>query len=238
MSSDIRVVSSGGYVVHVDICEDLTMEWVGRAHRLYYAILRELSGIVDEVVLGTTSLAVYYDPRRVRASDLIPLIRRVWSWAREVELGELHRPRRFTIPVLYGGEHGPDLGSVARWAGLSEEEVVRIHSSRVYTCITLGFTPGFIYLGEVDPRIAAPRLETPRVKIPRGSVGIAGKMTGVYGLESPGGWRLIGRTPLTMFDPRRSPPIPIAPGDEVAFRPVSPEEFSRLSGVFVGEYSS
>ncbi len=237
MGSDLRVLGSGGYVVHVDICEEFSMECVGRAHRLYYAALRELSELVEEVVLGVTSLALYYDPRRVKASELVASIRRVWSWAREADLRDLHRPRRFTVPVVYGGEYGPDLSSVARWAGLSEEEVVRTHSSRVYTCVTLGFTPGFIYLGEVDPKIAAPRLETPRIRIPRGSVGIAGRMTGVYGLESPGGWRLIGRTPLTMFNPRRSPPIPIAPGDEVLFKPVEPGELSRLSGVFLGEYS-
>ncbi|MEM4427721.1 MAG: carboxyltransferase domain-containing protein, partial [Zestosphaera sp.] len=92
-------------------------------------------------------------------------------------------------------------------------------------------------LGEVDPEIAAPRLETPRVKIPAGSVGIAGKMTGVYGLESPGGWRLIGRTPLTMFNYRRSPPIPIAPGDVVVFKPITLEEFNKLRGLYVGDYS-
>ncbi|MEM4485770.1 MAG: 5-oxoprolinase subunit PxpB [Zestosphaera sp.] len=236
-SSEVRIISSGGYVIHVDVCKDVTPECVKAMHKLYYTLKRELSGFVEELVTGVTSLALFYDPRSTSSSELVKKVRELWEWSRQVELSEVYRPRRFTVPVAYGGELGPDLQSVASWAGLREEEVVALHTSRSYTCYTLGFTPGFLYLGEVDPKIAAPRLETPRVKIPAGSVGIAGKMTGVYGLESPGGWRLIGRTPLIMFDYRRDPPIPIAPGDVVTFKPVSVEEFSRLRGLYVGEYS-
>lgn len=234
--AEVRVVRSGGYVVHADICEEVSMDCAREMHKLYYAIVRELSEQVDEVVPGVTSIAVYYDPRRVDGATIESRLRELWRWARSADPKELHRPRRFTIPVVYGGEFGPDLGFVSGWSKLTEEEVVRLHASRTYTVITLGFTPGFVYMGEVDPAIAAPRLETPRVRIPRGSVGIAGKMTGIYGLESPGGWRLIGRTPLTMFDHRRRPPIPVSPGDEVEFRPISPGEFERLKGVFVGDY--
>ena len=236
-SWEIRVVRSGGYVVHVDICPEVSLECAREAHKLYYALIRELSEVVEEVVLGVTSLAVYYDPRRVSSDRVVGKVRELWLWTRGVDLGDVYRPKRFTIPVAYGGEYGPDLGFVASWSGLSEEEVVRLHTSREYTCITLGFTPGFVYLGEVDPSIAAPRLETPRVRIPAGSVGIAGRMTGVYGLESPGGWRLVGRTPLTMFHPRRSPPTPISPGDRVEFRAIDREGFDRLVGVFIGDYS-
>lgn len=233
---EVRVVSSGGYVIHVDVCRDLTPECVEDMHKLYYTLKKQLSGLARELVTGVTSLALFYDPRTASSDELIKKVRELWAWSQQVELSEIYKPKRFTIPVAYGGEFGPDLHSVASWAGLSEEDVVALHASRSYTCYTLGFTPGFLYLGEVDSRIAAPRLETPRVKIPAGSVGIAGKMTGVYGLESPGGWRLIGRTPLIMFDYKRDPPIPIAPGDVVVFKPVTVEEFSRLKGLYVGEY--
>lgn len=235
---DIRIVKSGGYVIHVDICSEISLDCAREAHKLYYLSRRELAEVVDEIVLGVTSLAIYYDPRKVGADLIVSKLRDLWSWARGVDLDDIYRPKTFTIPVAYGGDYGPDLNFVARWSGLTEEVVVRLHTSRRYTCITLGFTPGFVYLGEVDPSIAAPRLETPRIRIPAGSVGIAGKMTGVYGLESPGGWRLIGRTPLTMFDPRRSPPIPISPGDQVEFRSISYDDYRKLSGVYIDDYSS
>ncbi|MCX8185427.1 MAG: 5-oxoprolinase subunit PxpB [Sulfolobales archaeon] len=236
-SRDLRVVRSGGYVIHVDVCGEVSLDCAREIHKLYYSIKSELSNQFTEVVPGVSSIAVYYDPRKVSGESIVRRIRDLWQWCRDVDIKDLYRSRKFTIPVVYGGEFGPDLQSIAAWSKLAEDEVVRIHSSRRYTVITLGFTPGFVYMGEVDPSIAAPRLETPRVKIPAGSVGVAGKMTGVYGLESPGGWRLLGRTPLTMFDYRRNPPIPISPGDEVYFKPIDAVDFSKLLGVFVGDYS-
>ena len=128
------------------------------------------------------------------------------------QAGKLHQ-----LPVRYGGEYGPDLGFVARNAGVTEEEVIAIHSSREYLCYMLGFTPGFAYLGDLDARIAAPRLETPRLRVAAGSVGIAGNQTGFYGVESPGGWRIIGRLQAVTFDARKEPPSTILPGDKVRF---------------------
>lgn len=237
-TSGVRIVRSGGYVIHVDVCEEVSMDCVRKMHKLYYSIKKELEHIIEEVVPGVSSVAIYYDPRRINGDSISSRVQELWLWSTGVDVKDLHRPKRFTIPVAYGGEFGPDLQFVANWSKLQEDEVVEIHTSRSYTVITLGFTPGFVYMGEVDNAIAAPRLETPRIRIPRGSVGIAGKMTGIYGLESPGGWRLIGRTPLTMFDYRRSPPIPISPGDEVEFRRVRTIEFEKLLGVFVGEYGA
>ncbi|MEM2021250.1 MAG: 5-oxoprolinase subunit PxpB [Zestosphaera sp.] len=232
----LRVLSSGGYVIHVDVCRDVSLECVKAMHKLYHTVRRELSGSIRELVTGVVSLALFYDPREVSGDVLIKKVNELWEWSQSVELNDIYKPRSFVIPVSYGGDFGPDLSSVAAWAGVREDEVVAIHTSTSYTCYTLGFTPGFVYLGEVEQRIAVPRLETPRLKIPAGSVGIAGKMTGVYGLEGPGGWRLIGRTPLTMFDYRRDPPIPIAPGDVVSFKSISLERFKSLEGVFVGDY--
>jgi len=121
------------------------------------------------------------------------------------------------IPVVYGGESGPDLAFVAAHTGLSADEVIRRHTAPTYTVYFIGFTPGFPYLGGMDVRLTAPRLETPRARVPAGSVGIAGPQTGVYPLESPGGWRIIGRTHLPLFDLSAQPPSLLSPGDEVRF---------------------
>jgi inhibitor of KinA len=133
------------------------------------------------------------------------------------------------IPVCYGGEFGPDLAGVAAFAGLAESDVVSAHSAATYRVFMLGFVPGFAYLGVVDARIAMPRHATPRVRVPAGSVGIAGVQTGVYSGETPGGWQLIGRTPLKPFDPARDEPFLMEAGDAVQFYPIDRAEYDRWS---------
>ncbi len=132
------------------------------------------------------------------------------------------------IPVFYGGDMGEDLAFVAEHSGLAAEEVIRRHTEPEYLVYMLGFTPGFPYLGGMDPAIAAPRLPSPRVKIPAGSVGIAGQQTGVYPVASPGGWQLIGRTPVKLYDPARETPVLLKAGDYVKFRAVEQEEFDAI----------
>ena len=172
-----------------------------------------LTGL-GECVPSYTGLLLHYDPLQIEYStvhrlvqDFIHRLPEVIAW----------NPRVMEIPVVYGGEYGPDLAFVAEHAGLSPREVIRLHVAGVYPVYMMGFTPGFPYLGGLDPRLAAPRLETPRKAVPAGSVGIAGEQTGVYPLESPGGWRIIGRTPLGLFDLGVEPPCLLAPGDEVHF---------------------
>jgi inhibitor of KinA len=131
------------------------------------------------------------------------------------------------IPVCYGGDLGPDLGGIAEWAGLTVEDVIRAHAAVPYRVYMLGFLPGFAYLGAVDPRIAMPRRTTPRLRVPAGSVAIAGPQTGVYPADAPGGWHLIGRTPLTMFDVARTHPSLLAPGDRVEFRAVDRDAYEH-----------
>ncbi|WP_210469902.1 5-oxoprolinase subunit PxpB [Sporosarcina sp. 6E9] len=130
------------------------------------------------------------------------------------------------LPVIYGGEFGPDLEYVAKSNNLSIEEVIQIHSENEYLVYMIGFAPGFPFLGGMDKRIATPRKETPRLTIPSGSVGIAGKQTGVYPLETPGGWQIIGRTPLDLFLPDMSPPTLLEAGDKIRFMPVSAKGLS------------
>lgn len=131
------------------------------------------------------------------------------------------------IPVVYGGEFGPDLEEVAAHTHLSEEEVIHIHSSNEYLVYMIGFAPGFPFLGGMDERIATPRKESPRLAIPAGSVGIAGKQTGVYPLVTPGGWQIIGRTPTKLFLPDRNPPSLLNSGDTIRFVPISEEQFHQ-----------
>ena len=133
------------------------------------------------------------------------------------------------IPVAYGGEFGPDLETVAEHAGIEVEEVIAIHSGTDYHVFMLGFAPGFPYLGGMDDRIACPRLSTPRTRVPAGSVGIAEAQTGVYPNESPGGWQLIGRTPIALFDVDADPPAAMLPGTQVNFVPISHEEYEETT---------
>lgn len=137
-------------------------------------------------------------------------------------------PRTVDIPVCYGGKFGPDLENVARINGLTPEEVIRIHASGDYTVYMIGFAPGFPYIGGMPEKIAAPRKKTPRLKIPERSVGIAGKQTGIYPIETPGGWQIIGRTPVKLFRPDRDGPSLLQAGDKIRFRPVSLEEYQEL----------
>jgi len=142
--------------------------------------------------------------------------------------GEAAAPRLGEIPTLYGGEYGPDIGAVAQHNGISEAEVISIHSGADYLVYMMGFLPGFPYLGGMSERIATPRLQTPRPSIPAGSVAIAERQTGIYPVESPGGWRIIGRTPVRLFDPGREPPVGIEPGDYLRFVPVDESGYADV----------
>ena len=139
--------------------------------------------------------------------------------------------RLVTLPVWYGPEAGPDLMAFAETNGLSPDEVVQRHHAREYRVYAIGFAPGFAYLGEVDEAIARPRLATPRQHVPTGSVGIADRQTAVYPAESPGGWNLIGRCPVRIFDPQAAAPMPMGVGDRIQFEPISRSEYLELGGM-------
>ena len=168
---------------------------------------------VRDVVPTYRSVAVYVDPHRV---DIEALIERLSAVGADVA-PPVTTARTVEIPVVYGGEAGPDLPAIAEWANLTADEVIARHSATTYRVFMLGFLPGFPYMGTVDPRIAAPRRATPRLRVPAGSVGIAGAQTGIYPTASPGGWQIIGRTARPLFDSRRNPPSTLVPGDRVRF---------------------
>jgi KipI family sensor histidine kinase inhibitor len=180
-----------------------------------HALSRQLqshAGITG-LVPGYATLLVEYQAGEVDAEELGSEIAALAS----APFDEEGQPRVIEIPTRYGGELGPDLDFVAAHNGLVPAEVIRIHTQELYQVFMIGFAPGFPYLGLVPERIAAPRLETPRARVPAGSVGIAGRQTGIYPRESPGGWRLIGRTAVPLFDAAREPPALLQPGDRVRF---------------------
>jgi inhibitor of KinA len=198
-----------------------------RVHLLAHVLAQDPVPGLGEALPTYRSLLVHYDPLHLGYDDVARLVR---DRLQEMEDVLLPQPRLVEVPTLYGGEFGPDIAFVARHNGISVEEVIRIHSGVDYPVYMLGFTPGFPYLGGVAAAIAAPRLQTPRPRVPAGSVGIAGQQTGIYPIESPGGWRIIGRTPLALFDPYRDPPALLAAGDRVRFLPISEAEYERDSG--------
>ena len=189
------------------------------------ALAEEQIDGVYETVPTYCSLTIHYAPEKIRYEALQERL--------EALLAVSHKAQKLNtivmeIPVVYGGEYGPDLETVAAHNGMSPEDVIRIHSGAEYLIYMLGFTPGFSYMGGMDESIATPRLKTPRVLIPAGSVGIAGKQTGIYPIDSPGGWQLIGRTPVKLYDAHRDTPILLDAGLHVKFIPIDEAEYKRI----------
>ena len=182
-------------------------------------------GLVD-LRPAYTSLLVVFDPRVTTHGEIE---RAVTPLLPPPGLALEPAGRTVEIPVCYEGECAPDLAEVARTAGLTTEEAVALHSGAVYRVAFLGFSPGFAYLLGLPPRLATPRLPAPRLRVPAGSVGIAGGQTGLYPRATPGGWRLVGRTPVSLFDPGRESPSLLLPGDAVRFVPVSQHDFDLLA---------
>ena len=171
------------------------------------------------------SLLIKFDPLKLWHSELEEILP---GYILRMEKVELPEPRRVEIPVWYGGEHGPDLKDVAELHELTQGAAIELHSSTEYIVYFLGFAPGFAYLGELPEALVTPRLATPRRSVPAGSVGIAGSQTGVYPIATPGGWRLLGRTPVKMFRPDRAEMSLLSIGDRVRFVPISRDQFAKL----------
>jgi inhibitor of KinA len=196
-----------------------------RVQRLHQIMAREnLYGVV-ETVPAYSSLLVVYDPLRAVPGALAQQIRGFCDFDNADGPEAPHR--MIEIPVVYGGESGPDLEDVAAYHNLAGEDIIRLHSSVVYRVYMIGFTPGFPYMGELPQALDTPRRETPRTHIPKGSVAIAQRQTGIYPVVSPGGWQIIGRTPLELFDPLQDNPSLLGMGDEVRFVPITVEEASQ-----------
>ena len=188
----------------------------------------QLEGII-ELVPTYCALLVEYDAMLYSYSDICNIIEPTLEEGMTNTINELVTV--VEVPTVYGGEFGPDLSFVAAHNHLSEDEVVSIHSGTDYLVYMLGFIPGFTYLGGMDPRIATPRLSSPRTLIPAGSVGIAGEQTGTYPSDSPGGWQIIGRTPVTMYDMSKAQAALLNAGDYVRYVPIDEREFHRIKAL-------
>ena len=196
------------------------------AQELAASLLREPIAGVVEAVPGLASLLVELDPIEADALAVASAIEARLATPSPVAAV----PRRRTVPVVYGGDHGPDLRSVAELCGLTEAQVIELHAGTELRVLFDGFAPGFAYLGDLPEPMRVPRLATPRTHTAPGSVAVTDAMSGIYPADLPGGWRVIGRTPITLFDPRRDPPAYLVPGDAVRFEPIAASEWGARSG--------
>ncbi len=212
MDSSILPLGDSALLIHLG--DEIDPAINRRVHALDALLRMHSEPGVAELVPAYATLLVHYDP-------LVLTYAQVSAWAEAHMQDALHAstqpPHRIDVPVHYGGERGPDLRSVADYHHASAAEIVRLHASRDYTVFMMGFTPGFPYMGKLDDALVTPRLQTPRTRVPAGSVGIAGAQTGIYPIDSPGGWQIIGHTSLRLFDLSATEPFVFAPGDTVRF---------------------
>ena len=185
---------------------------------------------IIDLISSYASVLLIFDVPNISHSEIKRIVRASLAKLEKSskKSGVSEEKQVITLPVLYGGENGPDLSTIAKNAGISEREVISIHESKPYLVYAIGFAPGFAYLGEVDPKIAPPRLETPRQTVPKGAVAIADRQTAVYPAESPGGWNIIGICPIPMFNSLSPPYMPVSVGDTVKFESIDENQFDKI----------
>jgi KipI family sensor histidine kinase inhibitor len=218
-----RLVGDRGVIVEYG--DAISPEINLKVRSMAMAIAEEKPAGIVEIIPTYRSLLIVYDPL---ATDLKSLEDSLQSMESRLDQLEIPPPKTVEIPVSYGGDLGPDIEFVAQTHSLSVEDVIRIHTGALYQIYMIGFTPGFPFLGGLPEELHTPRLETPRPLVPAGSVGIANNQTGVYPIDSPGGWRLIGRTPLSLFNPSKENPFLYRAGDMLKFVQISKDEYHRI----------
>ncbi|MBI4636610.1 MAG: 5-oxoprolinase subunit PxpB [Candidatus Rokubacteria bacterium] len=222
----MRVLPAGDLAVSVELGDEISVEVNTRVRALEFLIQQKGVPGVVETVPSFSALLVYYDPLVVDYDALCATLRDLEPQA---ETAVLPPPRVVEIPCCYDPELGLDLEAAARRLGLPVEELVRLHAGPDYLVYFIGFTPGLPYMSGMPERIQLPRLETPRTKVPAGSVGIGGVQCCIYSVESPGGYWILGRTPLRLYDPDGPEPILLRPGDRVRLRPIDRPEYERIA---------
>ena len=224
-SEPLRFLPCGDSALTALFSDEMNNETNRRIRFLAAALDRKAIRGITETVPTFCGLTVYFDPLTISAravkQKLISLMKTYKDTSAE-------KKRVFLIPVCYDGKYAPDMDDVCAFTGLDRQQVIDLHTSTDYLIYMLGFLPGFPYLGGMDKRIEVPRLDSPRTAIPAGAVGIGGKQTGIYPLASPGGWRLIGRTPVKVYDPKQPDPIAYRAGDYIRFYPITAEEFAQI----------
>ena len=220
-----KYLTAGDRALVIEFGNEISEETNSKVRSMMIAVERENIEGIKEVTPTYRSLMVHYDPLKLSYSCLLEQMKSL-----EIKLGNISipLPEIVEIPTFYGGDLGPDIENVAVHNSLSVKDVIAIHSSKEYLIYMLGFTPGFPYLGGMDERIATPRLGTPRTKINKGSVGIAGSQTGIYPTDSPGGWQIIGKTPVNLYDANRESPILLDQGCYIKFVPVTLAQYNEI----------
>jgi len=221
----MKIVPASDSSLLIEFGNTISRQAHGRVLALFNALLAERDPRIRNLHPGYASLLIDFDPRQLSHEHLTEHLQKLI----DAETGfKAAASRTVEIPVCYDAEFGPDLQDVATDTNLSVEEVVRLHASATYLVYFLGFSPGFGYMGGLPEKLRTPRLATPRIRVLAGSVGIAGEQTGIYPVDSPGGWRLIGRTPVRMFDATANPPTRLQPGDVVRLAPISRASYERM----------
>lgn len=208
----------------LELGDEISFEVNEKVRRMALAIQAEAIDGIVETIPTYRSLLILYNPLILSIGELRKRLRRLEEGLQQTRFPD---PKLTKIPVVYGGSLGPDLEEVAKYHQISTEEVIRLHCSKPYFIYMIGFMPGFPYMGELPEGLVTPRLKTPRLSVPAGSVAIAQKQTGIYSMESPGGWQILGRTPVKLFDPEKEPPALLQMGDLVQFFPIREREFQE-----------
>jgi KipI family sensor histidine kinase inhibitor len=219
---NFRVMGDRAFLV--ELGEEISCAINKKVRELFVSLDQQrLAGVID-LIPSYRSLLVIYDPLQTTMSKLEKQIVKI---QKGLDPARVPSPKTVKIPVIYGNDYGPDLEWVAAYHKITPQEVIRIHTGHSYQVYMIGFTSGFPYLGEVPEALSTPRRETPRIHVPKGSVAIAQKQTGIYPVQSPGGWHIIGWTPVTLFDPQADPPSLLEMGDQVKFQAITAEEMEN-----------
>ena len=208
-----------GNKIHIDVSQ--------RVRKLFLTIEKTALKEVVDIIPGYCSLMLVFDPLETNARSIQKKVNVLLS---KMDTFHIPEPKEIRIPVVYGGKFGPDLEWVADYHGISPKDVIRLHVETPYHVYMIGFIPGFPYMGELPKALVTPRKETPRTLVPKGSVGLAREQTGIYSTSSPGGWQIIGRTPLSLFDPSNNPPALLEMGDRVRFYRAAEKEINHWQG--------
>ena len=230
----MKLMAAGDQVLVAEFGDRIDEAVNDQVHALAAKIEEQQIPGIGEVVPTFRSLLIYYDSYQLSYREAADKIEEL---ARNLKTEQKTKKRILKIPCCYGARFGPDLADMEQLTGLDRKEMIDIHSSVDYKVYMLGFLPGFAYLGGLDERIHVPRLKSPRLKISRGAVGIGGSQTGIYPMDSPGGWRLMGETPIDMYDPNREQPILVQAGDYIRFVPITIMDYYDIRrAVLDGKY--